>query len=43
MISKKAYENNAFNIYKEDLKEITERYWEDIYELVKNDLVSLKK
>lgn len=41
--AKKAYEDNAFNIYREDLKEITERYWEDVYKLVKNDLVPLKK
>lgn len=41
--AKKAREDNAFNIYREDLKEVTERYWEDVYELVKNDLVPLKK
>lgn len=41
--AKKACEDNAFNVYREDLKEVTERYWEDIYELVKNDLVPLKK
>lgn len=41
--AKKAREDNAFNIYREDLKEVTERYWEDVYKLVKNDLVPLKK
>lgn len=40
--AKKAYEDNAFNMYGDDLKEITERYWKDIYKLVKNNLVPLK-